>query len=190
MSAAAPVGSERRHFGGPMSRAPNPRPPIVVTDGVARIPLTQGYFTLIDEADADMVLMHSWCVLDNGSSVYAARKTATSSVLMHRAILCVTDRRTQVDHVNRDSLDNRRANLRLATCRQNHFNSGATTRNRSGYKGVRKSHNCERWEARGTSADGQRVFLGMFASAEDAARAHDAFAVEEHGPFAALNFGR
>lgn len=88
-----------------------------------------------------------------------------------------------VDHANRDPLDCRKANLRLASRSQNAAN--ARIRGRVPFRGV--SRNGRKFEARITV---NRVAhrLGRFTTARDAARAYDEAARRFFGEFAALNF--
>jgi hypothetical protein len=107
-------------------------------------------------------------------------------VLMHRALLAVAG---PVDHTNGDGLDNRRANLRAATCTENARNVRVHRDNLAGWKGVSKAppRVRARWRAR-IWVDGRELRLGYFDDPEAAARAYDAAAREYFGAFAALNF--
>ena len=93
-----------------------------------------------------------------------------------------------VDHRNTDSLDNRRANLRLATHSQNSCNSRRDKSNTySRYRGVSFSKRKQKWFA-AIRADGKKTWLGYFDSEEDAAKAYDTAAKKYHGEYATLNF--
>lgn len=86
-----------------------------------------------------------------------------------------------VDHINCDALDNRIANLRLATKQQNMCNRGATKSNKSGFKGVWKCNN--KYRAR-IMWNGEQVNLGYFKTPEEANEAYAAAAIRLHGEFA------
>ena len=92
-----------------------------------------------------------------------------------------------VDHINRDRLDNRRANLRMATNAQNQANVTKRQGMTSRYKGVSRHTATGRWQAR-ISVEGKQMHLGYFAHEADAARAYDARAREVFGVFAQANF--
>lgn len=93
----------------------------------------------------------------------------------------------EVDHINRNRLDDRRSNLRLSTPSQNRANATARTRNRSGFKGVSISKHTGRWQSILTF-EGKRHFLGRFDTPEKAAAAYDDAARVHFGEFAVLNF--
>lgn len=90
----------------------------------------------------------------------------------------------EVDHINRNPLDNRRENLRLATHSQNGANK-AHPNSASGYRGVYKASK-NRWHAR-IKVDGRPLYLGSFGSPHDAARRFNEAAIEKYGEFAVLN---
>jgi hypothetical protein len=106
---------------------------------------------------------------------------------MHREVwmLCSGCEALLIDHKNGNGLDNQFSNLRAATKAQNQMNSRSTR----GYKGVRfsKRHGSPgRWEAR-IGIGGRYQHLGTFDTAEEAAVAYNAKAVELFGEFARLN---
>lgn len=91
-----------------------------------------------------------------------------------------------VDHINRDKLDCRRQNLRLATRQQNSCNAGRRTHNTSGYRGVYLCKFTRRWRAE-IRANGAAHKLGRFSDPAEAAAAYDAAAIRLHGDFAVTN---
>jgi len=124
-----------------------------------------------------------------GNTTYAQRQErifpgpkGRRLVQMHRLIMGFPE--GFVDHINGDGLDNRRANLRLATRSQNRANS--RPRGRSGLKGVYGMPG-QRWQAWG-GVDSTKVYLGTFDDPNHAAAAYDRWAIVAHGEFARLNF--
>lgn len=105
---------------------------------------------------------------------------------MHREILGAP-KGVDVDHINKDCLDNRRCNLRLATRSQNLANGTPSTQRKvSRFRGVLRKGS-RRWYAE-VSVRGTRTRSGPFSTDEQAAIARDAMAREAYGEFATLNF--
>ena len=104
---------------------------------------------------------------------------------MHRLILGITCD-SQGDHINGDGLDNRRANLRPVTHAQNMQNRRG---NGPTFKGIYCVERTTRnpWMAKIAVAKKQ-IYLGYYATPEDAARAYDEAAKKYFGEFARLNF--
>jgi hypothetical protein len=109
---------------------------------------------------------------------------------MHRLILAPPDG-MEVDHADRNGLNNRRANLRIATRAQNLQNRGSHTRSgqpsTSEFKGVSWDKARAAWKAN-INVHGRQEHLGRYSSEVEAARAYDLRAHEAFGPFAFLNF--
>lgn len=87
----------------------------------------------------------------------------------------------QIDHINGDRSDNRLTNLRLATPSLNQCNRGATSNNRTGFKGV---HRHRRRFAAQIWHEGKKNHLGSFPTPEAAHAAYCKAASEMHGEFA------
>lgn len=153
--------------------------------GVVAIPLTKGEFCVVDEADAEMVLQHRWYTNDRGLGYrYAIRTAPSGSEYLHR-LIAGAERGEVVDHINGNTLDNRRDNLRVCTHQQNIFNCKCRP-SKSGFKGVYLYHDKRRWAATIT-VGGKRTWLGLFDDPKEAARAYDAAAKERFGEYARLN---
>lgn len=155
-----------------------------VPEGARLVPLTKGKYAIVDEDDYDRVMAAGpWNYLVSGGGGRRPYAVGPGLVRLHRFVLGVDkgDRR-QVDHINGDTLDNRKSNLRVATPKENAANRGRTRRNRSGYKGVRLTPN-GRWRAevclRGKT---NPHHVGMFDTAEEAARARDEFVRKHKDP--------
>lgn len=168
-----------------------------------RIAISRGLFAVLDSRDSDLAA-YRWQSRrpSTTSSVYAqrseGRKPNRRSVHLHRVVLARKLGRELLptelaDHVNGDGLDNRRANLRLATRQQNNRNRRPARGSSSRFLGVTWNKSKRRWCAQIThrsSADGRRnIYLGAFKSEEEAARAYDAAAFRLSGEFANQNFG-
>ncbi|WP_397402083.1 HNH endonuclease [Phenylobacterium sp.] len=159
------------------------------------IPLTNSTLVaLVDDEDFDLVDRWHWhAAYGRGVRPYATRTGSAGSrtdgsrratrIRLHRFLLNAP-RGALVDHINRDTLDCQRANLRLCDASQNAANRIPQDATR--WRGVHVRAN--RWRAQ-IKVRGQLILLGYFATPEDAARAYDAAARAAFGEFAILNFG-
>jgi len=138
----------------------------------------------IDVDDIAKLKPYKWRLLTSRSK-YAVTGNGKSTILMHRLINETPDGMF-TDHINRDKLDNRKANLRTCTNSANVQNRTCSSANSSGYKGVCFHKATGKWAA-AIERDGQRKNLGLFDTVEDAAKAYDNAAVELHGEFACPN---
>jgi hypothetical protein len=152
------------------------------------IELSQEKWAMVDLADLGLVIHDCWVFSQSGASGYAIRpgpRPKRRPVLMHRVILGLADDDPhQADHINHDTLDNRRANLRIATRTQNLANSRKQDRASSRYKGVVRA--ARGWQAYLTN-NRKRQYLGYFDTEEEAALAYNWAAVAAWGEFARLN---
>lgn len=154
--------------------------------------LTKGYVAIVDDEDFEWLSQRRWHALISRRGAYAARSEGGRSgkryVYMHRLIIGAVPG-VGVDHVNGDGLDNRRANLRLASAAENGWNAGPRMANRKygRFKGAWYLVATGRWQAR-ISVRGKLIHIGHFDTELEAALAYDAAAREYHGAFARLNF--
>ena len=87
------------------------------------------------------------------------------------------------DHENLKKSDNRLVNLREATKSQNLMNRKRRADNTSGFKGVSWDHTGENWAAR-IHRDHKTIYLGGFATKEEAHAAYCRAAEEFHRDYA------
>ena len=155
------------------------------------IPLTQGQVALVDDDMYEYLMQWKWFANYDGWNWYAARngpRPFQKKISMHRIIISSPDD-MQVDHINRNGLDNRRENLRLCTNAQNSRNRGMQKHNTTGFNGVSWRKARRKYQAR-IIVNGKIFYLGHFTTAEEAAKAWDEAAVKHFGEFANLNFPR
>lgn len=161
---------------------------IVIEGDIALVPLTKGYVAIIDAADVPLVSGQIWYAQVAKNTVYAVRKEwivggKPHMVLLHRAILGLTDTDTRADHKDMNGLNCRRANLRECSHAENLCNRGANRNNTSGFKGVSWFVKNKRWSAQ-IHVSGLRKHLGYFDTPEAAHAAYCDAARKYHGEFA------
>jgi len=159
------------------------------------ISLSRYKFAIIDSADYDHLKNFNWRPRRSLHTWYAfrlalvAEKRDKNLVWLHNEII-ENPNGLLIDHINRNGLDNRKINLRLATRAQNTCNCKKRKGCSSKFKGV-SYHNSisgpKRWQAY-IHANGRRIYLGVFLTEVEAARAYDSAARMYHKEFAQLNF--
>lgn len=168
-----------------------PNPYRILPDLVtAEIDLSQGMTCMVDAADLPTILALRWhAARYNSKRVYAqahqySEDGKRKAIGMHNLLIG-----GQADHINLDTLDNRRTNLRPATTSRNACNRMKPSTNKSGFKGVCFSRSMPNrpWVAQ-IYSHGKREHLGYFHDPVGAARAYDQAARLLHGAFARLNF--
>ena len=164
------------------------------------IPLTQGKVALVDDEDYNFLMRWKWYAAKSWGDKFRAERNLSAAesrnlgkghgvARMHAQILS-TAAGQMVDHINGDSLDNRRGNLRLTCKAGNGMNRGIPATNTSGFKGVcfyKWAKRTKPWYAQ-IGYLGKFKRIGYYSTPEEAARAYDAAALEYHGEFACLNF--
>lgn len=120
----------------------------------------------------------------NDKTIYLVNEKCRT-VAMHQILLDTIYNGYVADHINGDILDNRFCNLRLVTQRQNVVNS--RVKNKYGYRGIVLSGSRYMALAR-RKDDKKKEYLGMYTTAEEAARAYDKYVFDRDGWFAKLNF--
>ena len=168
---------------------------ISVDGDIAYVPLNRGYQAVIDADMAPKVGQYDWRAFRRRDRIYPRAHGRIAgkpmSILLHRLVMGMGMRSpyydAEVDHIDGDPLNNRRANLRLVTSAQNSRNSRKTSRRRTSiYKGVCFDRRSKRWVSN-IRVNGGALTLGHHATPEDAARAYDAAAALYFGAFARTN---
>ena len=150
------------------------------------IQLTKGLLTIVDDEDYEYLIKYSWFAKKNHKKFYAQRRSGAKHYQMHDEIMTPPTGFSD-DHINGDSLDNRKCNLRFASQRQQCFNRKKSSNQSSIYKGVSFHIGKQKWTAQ-IKKDGIISCLGTFLNEEDAALAYDKKALEFFGEYARLNF--
>lgn len=165
------------------------------------IPLTQGKVAIVDDEDFERVSAFRWHALKRPNGLWHAVRTQKRQgkkqhIYMHRFITGALPGE-EVDHENRNGLDNQRKNIRRCTKRQNSLNRRQSSHRKSSrFHGVAWHEWSRRWrvvicagekDQRGNS---KQLYVGVYRDEEAAARAYDMAAIKHFGEFATTNFPR
>lgn len=150
------------------------------------IQLTQGQIALVDDEDFDSLNQYKWYAMKDGNTFYAARNIEVDGkrtiVRMHYSIM----NGKGIDHIDGNGCNNLHSNLRLCTHNQNMMNKRKQKNTTSIYKGVCFHKRADKWVAH-IMITRTLIYLGLFASEIDAAKAYNTKAIELFGEFANLN---
>ncbi len=156
------------------------------------IQLTQGKVALVDDEDFDRLSKHSWCAhlsrkvgLWYAERGYHIEKNKQFSLGMHREIMGV-QKGVDIDHRDRNGLNNQKSNLRICSRTLNQGNATLRKDSTTGFKGVSYKKENGKFVAR-VQFGKKRLSLGYFPTKELAAAAYDKAAIELFGEFARVN---
>lgn len=147
------------------------------------IPLTRLLNALVDADMFEYLSQWNWHSHGQEIQLYAARVEMPVRILylMHREVITVPDGMV-CDHINGNTLDNRRCNLRAVTQMQNVWNSQRDRDSQQPYKGVFRRKDTDKWRACIT-INKVRFRLGQYDTAEEAKAVYDAKAIEHFGEY-------
>lgn len=158
-----------------------------------KIQLTQGKFALVDDEDFEYLMQWKWHAQRRPKGYYevfyACRSIANNGhIYMHRDLM-KTQEGMICDHVDHDTLNNQKSNLRNCTHSENLRNRRKGIGTSSIYKGVyfmrgRKKHP---WIAQIVITARNTTSLGSFKTEIEAALAYNQAAKKYYGEFACLN---
>ena len=157
-----------------------------------------GYDVLVDNDDYERILCRHWYMNQSlykkhhlhyfvNDLVYNKKKVST---YLHRFIMNMDniDKRV-VDHINGNTLDCRKQNLRICSTKDNVRNQKISKSNSSGYKGVQLHSTSKKWLVK-IMVDGHSIFLGLYADPKEAAIVYDIASIHYFGEFARINFNK
>ena len=149
------------------------------------ISLSRGRVALVDDDMYDFLMQWKWHAHQRHDGKFDARTQVNrKQICMHRLIIN-TPLGMQTDHIDRNTLNNQRDNLRPCTNGQNSANRAKSRGAQSQFKGIFLAG--KRWRAV-ISIGRKHIHLGHFANEIDAAKAYDQAARERFGDFAHCNF--
>ena len=155
------------------------------------IQLTQGKVALVDDEDFEYLSQWKWYANKSSGNYYAITTKLVNGVffnyklLMHRVIMN-EPYKLSVDHINHNTLDNRKCNLRVCTHAENMYNNKLSKNNTTGFKGVRFNKNSNKYLAY-IGYQNKDIFLGSYKTIIEAAEAYNKAANKFFGKFANLN---
>ena len=137
-----------------------------------KIKLTHNKYVLIDNEDFDLCNSYRWFYMNNKLAGYGyASFTKTikgkRKVIRMHNIIMRPPQGYEVDHINRDTLDNRRTNLRICTRGENMANRGVFKNNKLGLKNIRRRNG--KYQVR-VQREGVPICLGTFSKLSEAIR--------------------
>lgn len=120
---------------------------------------------IFDIDDFEKVSKYHWYEENNGY-IRSSGKKKEDKIFLHRLIMGLPDD-MNTDHINHDTFDNRKSNLRVVTTSQNAMNSIKRSNNTSGATGVVWVKNRNNWKAE-IKVNNNTIYLGSFEKFEDA----------------------
>jgi hypothetical protein len=137
------------------------------------IKLTQGFETMVDDEDFEELIKYKWYSLVSDGRCYAIRNSPKEfgkqkHILMHKEI-AKTPKGMYTDHIDGNTLNNIKSNLRIVTNRQNGQNRHENKTSR--YVGVYWNTKSKKWESK-IRIDGKRRILGFYKSEIEAHNAY------------------
>ena len=134
-------------------------------DCVVGVANNTGKDFLIDYDDYKIVCQYTGNQKSSGGYIYANHNG--KRIYLHRLLFNITQKDLCIDHINHNTLDNRRNNLRVVNNSQNQMNRDKPKQNTSGVKGVYWHKNKGKWQAN-IQVDNKLLYLGIFDSKQDA----------------------
>lgn len=150
-------------------------------DALERIQLSGGKTAIVDPEDFSTLSQYKWFASESKKGHFYAMRSvgSTGKIQMHREITnCPED--MIVDHINGNSLDNRKSNLRICSHSENMRNQ--KLRSGSEFKGVGFCKIKNKYRAR-IMLDRKDYHLGYFDTKEDAAKAYAEASKNYHGEY-------
>jgi AP2 domain/HNH endonuclease len=152
--------------------------------------ITEGIRQVVFEIDDNMfefIKRFKWISSIIGENIYITTNIRGKTIYLHRMLMIAQQGET-IDHIDRNTLNNKLHNLRISTLSQNAANRESKAKNKSSkYRGVIRDKERNKWMTT-INKDGKHFHLGRFNDEIDAAKAYDKKAVEFWGEFAYLNF--
>lgn len=126
-----------------------------------------------DIEDFDKIKEYCWHLDKRGYVVTDTHRTGERNIKMHRLVMGVDLSSQHIDHINHQTNDNRKCNLRICTASENNWNVEKRIDNKSGYPGVCWHTRDLCWEVH-IQVHKKSLYIGRFDNYNDAvvARKH------------------
>ena len=121
----------------------------------------------IDNDDLEKCSKLTWHYAKNKDSQYIQTRIKGKMIKLHRYIMDINNSNLVVDHINRNSLDNRKSNLRICSYKENSFNKSIRVDNTSGIPGVSFHKINKKWRAK-IKYNNLTIHLGYFEDINEA----------------------
>lgn len=159
------------------------------------ITLTRGFTAVVDDEDTDLAQLKWHSVKSTKDLYYAGRNfnkpngkrgiMFLHNVVIERLIGRPLEKGEYPDHINLNSMDNTRSNLRVVSNSLNQHNRHRQSNNTSGYKGVSFHKRLQKWTAR-IAMDNKTINIGVYTTPEEAYSAYCEMAIQLLGNNARL----
>ena len=147
------------------------------------IQLTQGQFAMVDDDVYDDLNKYKWYANSSNKYFRAIRNIRINgkytTVKLHRVIMSA-QKGDIIDHIDGDTLNNQRSNLRFCTNSQNQHNSKINSNSTTGYKGT--TPHGKGYKAQ-IQHNGKPVYLGSRSTPEEAYELYKEASKKYHGEF-------
>lgn len=150
-----------------------------------KVPLTNGGFATVSAIDYERVRKWKWCLCTSKGCTYVMSSRNRNKKSMHRFVMRAR-KGMIIDHINHNTLDNRRDNLRSCSISQSNMNRRGSIGSSSKFKGVHWYKCRQEWKS-SIYVRGRHYFLGAFQNEDDAAIVYNVAAQLFHGEFAYIN---
>ena len=155
----------------------------IVNDEITVGITAKGESFIFDTELLDIVNKYTWYMDER--KCLKTNLTSKKILRLHSLILG-ENKGLQIDHINHNPSDNRKANLRVVTQQQNIFNNPLRADNTTGFKGVSFNKCVSKYQAN-IVLNGKSHYLGVYKHPEEAAKAYNQKAIELFGEYAFLN---
>lgn len=136
------------------------------------IKLTQNKKAIVDDKDYPILSQYKWLAHKTyGGIFYVEKKLSKNKMISMHRFLLKPRKNQEIDHINRNGLDNRRKNLRICTRGENLSNRGLFKNNTSGYTGIYRSKNKKKWNSY-IGFNNKNIYLGAFKTKKLASEAY------------------